>query len=161
MYIIQSRVLQNEPTSNCLDYQCSSGSLTWGLKLTTRSKGRHTVLMSCLQMKWKEVLTQTFPRMLRQLNPIPLALEDMQEHGICLLFFFYLLLRQSIPYHSLSSCGYVTCSRPQQTATGGLEPGSSRPKVLSFTIAPVRSTDPSIGNRIAYALKEPYTLVYS
>ena len=48
-------------------------------------------------------------------------------------FFFYLLLRQSISDHYLRSCGYVTCSRPQRTATGGLEPGISRPKVLGFT----------------------------
>ena len=26
----------------------------------------------------------------------------------------------------------MTCSRPQRTATGGLEPGTSRPKVLGF-----------------------------
>ena len=54
-------------------------------------------------------------------------------------FFFYLLLRRSISDHYLRSCGYVTCSRPQRTATGGLEPGTSRPKVLGFTTAPVRS----------------------
>ena len=30
----------------------------------------------------------------------------------------------------------MTCSRPQRTATGGLEPGTSRPKVLGFTTAP-------------------------
>ena len=34
----------------------------------------------------------------------------------------------------------MTCSRPQRTASGGLEPGTSRPKVLGFTTAPVRST---------------------
>ena len=34
----------------------------------------------------------------------------------------------------------MTCSRPQRTATGGLEPGTSRPKVLDFTTAPVHST---------------------
>ena len=34
----------------------------------------------------------------------------------------------------------MTCSRPQRTATGGLEPGTSRPKVLGFSTAPVRST---------------------
>ena len=56
------------------------------------------------------------------------------------LFFFYLLLRRSISDHYLRSCGYVTCSRPQRTATVGLEPGTSRPKVLRFTTAPVRST---------------------
>ena len=54
--------------------------------------------------------------------------------------FFYLLLRRSISDHYLRSCGYVTCSRPQRTATGGLEPGTSRPKVLGFITAPVRST---------------------
>ena len=56
------------------------------------------------------------------------------------LFFFYMLLRRLISDHYLRSCGYVTCSRPQRTATGGLEPGTSRPKVLGFTTAPVRST---------------------
>ena len=56
------------------------------------------------------------------------------------LFFFYLLLRRLISDHYLRSCGYVTCSRPQRTATGGLEPGTSWPKVLGFTTAPVRST---------------------
>ena len=55
--------------------------------------------------------------------------------------FFYLLLRRSISDHYLRSCGYVTCSRPQRTATRGLEPGTSRPKVLGFTTAPVRSTN--------------------
>ena len=59
-------------------------------------------------------------------------------------FFFYLLLRRSISDHYLRSCGYVTFSRPQRTATGGLEPGTSRPKVLGFTTAPVRSTSFSI-----------------
>ena len=54
-------------------------------------------------------------------------------------FFFYLLLRQSISDHNLRSCGYVTSSRPQRTATGVLEPGTSRPKVLGFTTVPVRS----------------------
>ena len=49
-------------------------------------------------------------------------------------FFFYLLLRRSISDYYLRSCGYVTCSRPQLTATGGLEPGTSRPKVLGFTV---------------------------
>ena len=52
---------------------------------------------------------------------------------------FYLLLRRSISDHYLRSSGYVTCSRPQRTATGGLEPGTSRPKFLGFTTAPVRS----------------------
>ena len=56
------------------------------------------------------------------------------------IFFFYLLLRRSISDHYLRSCGYITCSRPQRTATGGLEPGTSRSKVLGFTTAPVRST---------------------
>ena len=58
----------------------------------------------------------------------------------CCFVFFYLLLRRSISDHYLRSCGYVTCSRPQRTATGGLEPGTSRPKVLGFTTASVRST---------------------
>ena len=57
------------------------------------------------------------------------------------VIFFNLLLRRSISDHYLRSCGYVTCSRPQRTATGGLEPGTSRPKVQGFTTAPVRSTD--------------------
>ena len=56
-----------------------------------------------------------------------------------IFFFFYLLLRRSISDHYLRSCGYVTCSRPQRKATGGLEPGTSRPKVLRSTTAPVRS----------------------
>ena len=49
------------------------------------------------------------------------------------VLFFYLLLRRSIADHYLRSCGYVACSRPQQTANGGLKPGTSRPKVLGFT----------------------------
>ena len=48
---------------------------------------------------------------------------------------FYLLLRRSISDHYLRSCGYVTCSRPQRTATRlRLEPGTSPPIVLGFTI---------------------------
>ena len=56
--------------------------------------------------------------------------------------FFFLLVTETINFsdHYLRSCGYVTCSRPQRTATGGLEPGTSRPKVIGFTTAPVRST---------------------
>ena len=54
--------------------------------------------------------------------------------------FFYLIPRRSFSDHYLRSCGYVTCSRPQRTATGGLEPGTSRPIVLGFTTAPVRSS---------------------
>ena len=53
-------------------------------------------------------------------------------------FFFYLLLRRLISDHYLRSCGYVTCSWPQQTATGGLESGPLG-SVLGFTTAPVRS----------------------
>ena len=53
---------------------------------------------------------------------------------------FFLLLRQSISDHYLRSCGYVICSRPQRTATGGLEPGTSWPKVLGLTTGPVRYT---------------------
>ena len=41
---------------------------------------------------------------------------------------------------SVLFCSVLTCSRPQRTATGGLEPGTSRPKVLGFTTAPIRST---------------------
>ena len=66
---------------------------------------------------------------------------DVCEFMIALLFvvlYLYLLLRRSISDHYLRSCGYVTCSRSQRTATGGLEPGTSRPKVLGFTTAPVR-----------------------
>ena len=51
-----------------------------------------------------------------------------------------LLLRRSISDHYLRSCGYVTCSKPKRTATGGFEPGTSRPKVLGFTTAPVCPT---------------------
>ena len=60
--------------------------------------------------------------------------------NIFMLFFIYLFLRRS--NHYLRSCGYVTCSRPQRTATGGLEPGTSRPK--GFTAAPVHSTYSSV-----------------
>ena len=61
-----------------------------------------------------------------------------------IFFFFYLLLRRSISDHYLRSCGYVTCSRPQRTATGGLKPGTSQPKVLGFTTAPVHSTNSAL-----------------
>ena len=53
----------------------------------------------------------------------------------------YMLPRRSIFDLYLRSCGYVTCSRQQRTATGGLEPGTSRPKVIGFTTARVRSTE--------------------
>ena len=64
-------------------------------------------------------------------------LEALGSRGI---FLFYFLLRRSISDHYLRSCGYVTCSRPQQTATGGLELRTSRPKVLGFTTVQVCST---------------------
>ena len=72
--------------------------------------------------------------------PIPYRLQSHQRQNIFgMQIFFYLLLRRSNSDHYLRSCGYVTCSRPQQTVTGGLEPGTSRPKVLVFNTAPVRS----------------------
>ena len=52
---------------------------------------------------------------------------------LCKKKIFHMLLRRSISDHYLRSCGYVTFSRPQRTATGGLEPGTSQPKVLGFT----------------------------
>ena len=79
------------------------------------------------------------------------------------LFFFYLLLRRSISDHNLRSCGYVTCSRPQRTVTGGLEPGTSRPKVLGFTTALVRSTKVEIAiyccvTAMGRSIEMPYTV---
>ena len=79
------------------------------------------------------------------------------HYFFCFIFyflFFYLLLRRSISDHYLRSCGYVTCSRPQRTANGGLEPGTSRPKVLGFTTAPVRFNTcvpaPKCGRRLHF-----------
>ena len=55
-----------------------------------------------------------------------------------LLLLFYSSLRQSISDHYLRSCGNVTCSRPQQTATRlRLEPGTIRSEALGFTTMPV------------------------
>ena len=76
-------------------------------------------------------------------NHLSVKAKNMLNTGLTVyhvFFVFYLLLRRSISDHYLRSCGYVNCSRPQQKATGGLKPGISRPKVLDFTTAPVRST---------------------
>ena len=79
-----------------------------------------------------------------------------QGHPRHPIFFFYLLLRQSVSDHYLRSCGYVTCSRPRRTATRlRLEPGTSPPKVLGFTTAPVRSTH----HMFIYLSILPYALV--
>ena len=72
-----------------------------------------------------------------------LELKSMRTSALYIIYvppFFYLLMRRSISDHNLRNCGYVTCSRPQRTATGGFEPRTPRPKVLSFTTAPVRSS---------------------
>ena len=57
-------------------------------------------------------------------------------------FVFYLLLRRSISDYRSMSYENVTCPRPPRTTTQlKFEPGTSRPKVLSFTTARVRYTN--------------------
>ena len=78
--------------------------------------------------------------LIRHRHLLPRRKSLLKTLGKLTVHFFYLInFLRSISDHYIRSCGYVTCSRPQRTATGGLEPGTSRPKVLGFTTASVRS----------------------
>ena len=59
-----------------------------------------------------------------------------KKTDVAALFFFYCVLCRSISYHYPRSCGIVTCSRPQETATQlRIEPGTSGTGVRHSTPA--------------------------